>query len=99
MNWSQSTMPNEETRRRTVKLRLENLPAKLRAVRKHLGLSQSQLAVRLTQKPHYGRISEYERGKRTPSLLNLLDYARLGGIHIDDLVDDEIEITLIKQTK
>ena len=75
------------------KLRLENLPAKLRAVRKHLGLSQSQFAARLTLTPQYGRISEYERGKRVPSLLTLLDYARLGGIHIDDLVDDEMEIT------
>ena len=42
-------MPNESPRQ-TVKLKLENLPAKLRAVRKHLGLSQSQLAARLTQK-------------------------------------------------
>jgi transcriptional regulator with XRE-family HTH domain len=89
-------MPNQ---RRSVKLRLENLPGKLRGVRKHLGLSQSQLAARLTQKPHYGRVSEYKRGRRTPSLLTLLDYARLGGIHIDDLVDDNVEITLIKQTK
>jgi transcriptional regulator with XRE-family HTH domain len=61
-------------------------------VRKHLGLSQSQLAARLTQKPQYGRVSEYERGRRTPGLVALLDYARLGGIHIDDLVDDEIEL-------
>jgi len=28
-----------------------------------------------------------------PSILILLDYARLGGIHIDDLVDEEIELT------
>ena len=81
------------------KLRLENLPAKLRAVRKHLGLSQSQLAARLTLKPHYGRVSEYERGRRIPSLLTLLDYARLGGIHVDDLIDDNIELPFIKQTK
>ena len=78
-------------KRRSVKV--ENLPAKLRAVRKQLGLSQSQLAARLSQNPHYGRVSEFERGKRMPNLLTLLDYARLGGIHIDDLVDDDIEIT------
>lgn len=86
-------------RRSPVKLKLEHLPEKLRAVRKHLGLSQSQLAAQLTQKPHYGRVSEYERGRRTPGLTALLDYARLGKIHIDDLVDDGIELTFIKRTK
>ena len=75
-------------------VRIEHLPAKLRAVRKHLGLSQSQLAARLRFKPHYGRVSEYERGKRMPNLLTLLDYARLAGIHIDDLVDDNVDLTL-----
>jgi transcriptional regulator with XRE-family HTH domain len=87
-------MPNL---RPTAKLKLEHLPAKLLAVRKHLGLSQSQLAARLTQDPHYGRVSEYERGRRTPGLLTLLDYARLAGIHIDDLVDDEIDLALIEK--
>ena len=92
-------MLNEETRRPRVKLKLENLPAKLLAVRKHLGLSQSRLATRLTQNPQYGRVSEWERGRRVPGLVALLDYARLGGVHIDDLVDDDIELKLIKQTK
>jgi hypothetical protein len=41
----------------------------------------------------YTRISEYERGRRTPNLFVLLKYARLAGIHIDDLVDDEIDLT------
>lgn len=77
---------------RRTKLRLENLPAKLRAVRQHLGLSQSQFAARLTLTPHYGRVSEYERGRRIPSLLTLLDYARLAGVHIDDLVDDFVPL-------
>jgi transcriptional regulator with XRE-family HTH domain len=84
------TMPNEQPLRRIVKI--QHLPAKLRAVRKHLGLSQSQFAARLRTTPHYGRVSEYERGKRVPTVLILLDYARLGGITIDDLVDDEREL-------
>lgn len=63
-------------------------------MRKHLGLSQSQLAARLSLAPHYGRVSEYERGKRVPSLLTLLGYARLAKIHIDDLVDDNTELKL-----
>jgi hypothetical protein len=40
----------------------------------------------------YTRISEYERGKREPSLWVLLAYARAGCIHLEDLVDDEIEL-------
>ena len=81
------------------KFKIEHLPAKLLAVRKHLGFSQSQLARQLAFEPSYNRVSEYERGKRQPSLRVLLSYARLGGIHIDDLVDDSIELTLIKPTK
>ena len=74
--------------------KIANLPAKLRAVRKHLGLSQSQLAEKLSRvfTHHYGRVSEYERGKRQPTVLILLSYARLAGITIDDLVDDQIEL-------
>lgn len=41
---------------------------------------------------HYGRISEYERGKREPSLWVLLAYARAGCIHLEALVDDEIDL-------
>jgi transcriptional regulator with XRE-family HTH domain len=77
----------------------KHLPAKLRVLRKHLGLSQSQLAAQLSFDVENGRISDYELGKRQPNVLLLLHYARLGGIHIDDLVDDNVEITLIKQTK
>ena len=40
----------------------------------------------------YGRISEYERGIREPSLWVLLAYARAACIHLEDLVDDEIEL-------
>ncbi len=43
---------------------------------------------------HYGRVSEFERGIRCPPIYVLLAYARVAGIHIDDLVDDEIELKL-----
>jgi transcriptional regulator with XRE-family HTH domain len=79
-------------RRQTIKI--THLPDKLRTIRDHLGVGQSQLAARLRYKPQYGRVSEFERGRRTPNLLTLLDYARLGGIHVDDLLDDEITLKL-----
>jgi transcriptional regulator with XRE-family HTH domain len=41
----------------------------------------------------YGRISEYERGKRVPTVMTLLLYSRLAKITINDLVDDEIDLT------
>ena len=74
------------------KFKIEHLAAKLLAVRKHLGFSQSQLARQLAFEPSYNRVSEYERGRRQPSLPVLLSYARLGGIHIEDLIDDNVEL-------
>jgi transcriptional regulator with XRE-family HTH domain len=59
-----------------------------------LNLSQSQLAARLSFDVEDGRISNYELGKRQPNVLLLLDYARLAGIHIDDLVDDDVDLAL-----
>lgn len=37
-------------------------------------------------------ISEYESGKREPSSLILLQYARLAGVHLEDLVDDQEDL-------
>ena len=67
-----------------------NLAKKLRQIRHVLGLSQSELVRRLEEKMHYGRISEYELGKREPPLRVLLAYARVAGIHMEDLVDDNL---------
>ena len=72
----------------------QRIPEKLLAVRRHLGFSQSQMMRRLSIKGCYTRISEFERGRRMPGVLTLLDYARLAGIHIDDLVDDQIDLKL-----
>ena len=70
------------------------MASKLRQLRHGLGLSQSEMVRRLDPEEimHYGRISEYERGKREPSLWVLLAYARAACIHLEDLVDDEIDL-------
>lgn len=72
----------------------ERLAEKLRAIREALGLSQTQMLKRLEhdETMHYGRISEYETGKREPTLMTLLQYARVGGVHMEDLVDDELDL-------
>ncbi len=40
----------------------------------------------------YARISEYEQGIREPSLLTLLEYSRVAGIHMEVLADDEMDL-------
>lgn len=74
--------------------RPQNLARKLLAIRHALGLSQIQLvkAMGINGSPVYKRISEYESGRREPSLLVLLAYARVAGIHLEDIVDDKIEL-------
>jgi transcriptional regulator with XRE-family HTH domain len=42
--------------------------------------------------PQPGHISEFESGKREPSLLALVAYARLAGVAVDMLVDDDLDL-------
>ena len=70
------------------------LAEKLREIRTRLGLSQTELLERmgLAGSMHYGRISEYEQGKREPNLMTLLAYARTAMVHLEDIVADEFEL-------
>jgi transcriptional regulator with XRE-family HTH domain len=70
------------------------LAEKLLQIRTSLGLSQTQMLVRLglEEMMHYGRISEYEQDKREPNLMTLLAYARAASVHLEDIVDDELEL-------
>jgi transcriptional regulator with XRE-family HTH domain len=72
----------------------KRLAEKLRGIRQGLGLSQTQMLKRLEneEKMHYGRISEYESGKREPTLMTILQYARAAGVHLEDIVDDELDL-------
>jgi transcriptional regulator with XRE-family HTH domain len=72
----------------------KRLAEKLRAIRQGLGLSQTQMLKRLEHEAtmHYGRISEYEGGKREPTLMTILQYARVAGVHLEDIVDDELDL-------
>lgn len=69
-----------------------HLAKKLRHIRHLLALSQTEMVKLLNAREsmHYSRVSEYELGKREPSLLTLLAYARVAGVHLEDLVDDTI---------
>ena len=74
--------------------RPERLAEKLRAIRISLALSQTQMLKQLEmqERLHYGRISEYESGKREPTLMTILQYARVAGVHMEDIVDDELDL-------
>ena len=77
-----------------VRPRPRNLSQKLHQIRIELALSRAEITRRLGfgDSLHVGRISEYERGLREPSLLVLLAYARLAGVHMEDLIDDDIDL-------
>jgi len=72
--------------------RPKRLAPKLRAMRQHLGVSQTEMKRLLNFKGDYGRISDYELGKRQRTVLTLLAYSKVSGAPINDLVDDEREL-------
>ena len=74
--------------------RPERLASKLRQIRELLGLSQTQMLVRLgfEDTMHYGRISQYENDEREPTLITLLSYARVAGVHLEDIIDDDLDL-------
>ncbi len=78
------------------------LAEKLVQIRNAFGLSQAELLNRLglTEKLNRDDISKYERGVREPSLIVLLKYARLAGVIMDVLVDDEMDLPAkLKRTR
>lgn len=79
---------------RGARIRPERLPEKLLQIRLALGLSQSELLRRLglEEQMDYRRISEFERGTTEPHLSVLLQYARAAGVHMEDIVDDELDL-------
>lgn len=74
--------------------RPQRMAGKLRAIREELGLSQSQMLARLglEDSMHYGRISQYENDEREPTLMTLLSYAHVAGVHLEDIVSDDLDL-------
>jgi transcriptional regulator with XRE-family HTH domain len=72
----------------------ERLAEKLLTIRQMLGLSQTEMLKRLgaEEKMAYHRISEFESGKGEPSLIILLQYARVAGVKMEVLADDELDL-------
>src|SRR5437588_2889835 len=72
----------------------ERLPEKLRDIRLALGLSQPEMhrQLGLEDEVEYTNISKYELGRNEPPLTTLLSYARIAGVHLEDIVDDELDL-------
>jgi transcriptional regulator with XRE-family HTH domain len=68
------------------------LSEKLLAIRKRLQMSQTEMARALELKVHYSAVSNFELGTREPDLLIVLRYARLAGVSMETIVDDQINL-------
>ena len=76
------------------RLRQERLAEKLLQIRLALGISQTEMLKRLGVEDLivYNQISRYETGTREPPLKILLAYSRVAGVHLEVLIDDEMDL-------
>lgn len=72
----------------------KRLAEKLLEIRARLGLSQNEMIRRmdLVEELRREEVSDFERGKRVPSLIVTLHYARAFGVSADVLIDDELDL-------
>ncbi|HEU4597056.1 MAG TPA: helix-turn-helix transcriptional regulator [Pyrinomonadaceae bacterium] len=72
----------------------ERLAEKLLRIREALGLSQNGLIRQMGAEELLAQntVSEYELGKREPSLLVLLKYAGVAGVCLDVLANDNLDL-------
>lgn len=77
-----------------VRLRPARLGEKLRQIRSALDLSLSQMLKRLDAEELIvsSQISQYETGTREPPLQIILRYARVAGVYVEDIIDDELDL-------
>ena len=72
------------------------LAKKLLQIRRSLGVSQGELVRQLGVQAliEHTTISKYELNKNEPPLIILLAYARLAGIPVEQIIDDELELAV-----
>ena len=68
------------------------LAEKLLQIRLSLGLSQNGMIRRLGMELSQNRISDYELGKSEPPLGLILRYARVVGVCVEVLIDDDLDL-------
>jgi len=74
--------------------RPRRLAEKLLQIRQSLELSQTELlkCMGVEDLIRYSAISKYELDKNEPPLIVLLAYARVAQVHLEEIVDDEIDL-------
>ena len=74
----------------------KRLAKKLLQIRLSLAMSQGEMVKRLGAQDliHYTTISKNELDKNEPPPAILLAYARLAGIPVEQIIDDEVELTI-----
>lgn len=79
---------------KSARLKPKRLAEKLVQIRNALGLSQSEMHRRLglEELTDPKRISDYELGNSEPPLPVTLQYARAAGVHMEALVEDELDL-------
>jgi transcriptional regulator with XRE-family HTH domain len=77
---------------RGARLKPNRLAEKLVQIRTMLELSQNGMIERLGVELTQNRISEYETGKGEPPLIVLLRYARVAGVYMEEIIDDELDL-------
>lgn len=87
---------------RTPRRRPKLLPLKILAIRDVLNVGKAEMATKLQSEIlshsrrqcglESARVSEYEKGKREPNLFVLIAYARLGNVHMESVIDDDVTI-------
>ena len=74
--------------------RPKRLAEKLRQIRKALGVSQKEMARRLGHRLEASTISRYERERNVPPPEVLLAYSQIAGASMEQMIDDELDLTL-----
>ena len=72
------------------------LAEKLKAIRENLGLTTERMVVELNCPSvplHRASITQYEKGRREPPLVVLLQYARLYKTGVENLIDDDLNLS------
>jgi transcriptional regulator with XRE-family HTH domain len=74
--------------------RPKHLAKKVLQIRRSLGISQGEMVRRLGVQEliDHTTISKYELDKNEPPLAILLAYARLAGIPVEQIIDDELDL-------
>jgi transcriptional regulator with XRE-family HTH domain len=76
----------------------KRLAEKLLQIREALGLSQKEMAERLSERTGFTitqtHVSNYERDRVEPFLETTLAYARLGSVEMNEIADDDLDLSL-----